>query len=55
MTVLQRMREIGMLRTLGLGRLGVVRTIVLEALLLGVTGTILGLGVGTAWPSASSR
>ena len=46
MTVLQRMREIGMLRTLGLGRLGVVRTIVLEALLLGVTGTILGLGVG---------
>ena len=46
MTVLQRMREIGMLRTLGLGRMGVVRTIVLEAFLLGIIGTALGLAVG---------
>jgi putative ABC transport system permease protein len=46
MTVLQRMREIGMLRTLGASRRMVARTVLTEALIVGVIGTILGLGLG---------
>ena len=46
MTVLQRMREIGMLRTLGATRRMVVRTVLLEALAIGAVGTALGLGLG---------
>ena len=46
MTVLQRMREIGMQRTLGATRPMIVRSVLLEALLLGALGAVLGLGVG---------
>jgi putative ABC transport system permease protein len=46
MTVLQRMREIGMLRTLGASRGMVARTVLTEALVVGVIGTFLGLGLG---------
>ncbi len=46
MTMLQRMREIGMLRTLGAGRGMILRSVLLEALLLGIVGSILGLGLG---------
>ena len=46
MTVLQRMREIGMLRTLGASRGMVARTVLTEALVVGVIGTMLGLGLG---------
>jgi putative ABC transport system permease protein len=46
MTVLQRMREIGMLRTLGATRGMVTRTVLTEALLIGAIGTVLGLGLG---------
>ena len=46
MTVLQRMREIGMQRTLGATRPMVVRSVLLEAILLGVVGAIIGLGLG---------
>ncbi len=46
MTVLQRTRELGMLRTLGATRTMVVRTVLREALVLGVVGCALGLGVG---------
>jgi putative ABC transport system permease protein len=46
MTVLQRMREIGMLRTLGASRSMVARTILTEALAVGLTGTVVGLGIG---------
>jgi putative ABC transport system permease protein len=46
MTVLQRMREIGMLRTLGASRGMVARTVLEEALVVGVIGTLLGLGLG---------
>lgn len=46
MTVLQRMREIGMLRTLGASRGMVARTVLTEALMVGVVGTLLGLGLG---------
>ena len=46
MTVLQRMREIGTLRTLGASRRLVTRTILIEALIIGVVGSVLGLGLG---------
>ncbi|TML05067.1 MAG: ABC transporter permease [Actinobacteria bacterium] len=46
MTVLQRTRELGMLRTLGATRRMVKRTVLLEALVLGVVGSLLGLGLG---------
>ena len=46
MTVLQRTREIGMLRTLGAGRGLVIRTLLVEALALGLFGTALGLAAG---------
>jgi putative ABC transport system permease protein len=46
MTVLQRMREIGMLRTLGAGRRMIARTVLLEALVIGAVGTVFGLALG---------
>jgi len=46
MTVLQRMREIGTLRTLGAPRRLVTRTILTEALIVGALGSVLGLGLG---------
>jgi putative ABC transport system permease protein len=51
-TVLQRTREIGMLRTLGVTRSGVVRQVIAEALVLGVAGSLLGLAVGVALAGA---
>jgi putative ABC transport system permease protein len=46
MTVLQRMREIGTLRTLGAPRRLITRTILGEALVIGALGSLLGLGLG---------
>jgi putative ABC transport system permease protein len=46
MTVLQRMRELGTLRTLGATPRMVVRTVMVEALALGILGSLLGLGLG---------
>jgi putative ABC transport system permease protein len=46
MTVLQRMREIGMQRTLGATRPMIVRSVLIEAALLGLVGAPLGLGLG---------
>jgi putative ABC transport system permease protein len=46
MTVLQRMREIGTLRTLGASRRLITRTILTEALIVGALGSVLGLGLG---------
>jgi putative ABC transport system permease protein len=46
MTVFQRMREIGMLRTLGATRGMVTRSVLTEAALLGVVGAVLGVGLG---------
>jgi putative ABC transport system permease protein len=46
MTVLQRSRELGMLRTLGATRRMVKRTVLAEALVLGLVGSVLGLGLG---------
>jgi putative ABC transport system permease protein len=46
MTVLQRTRELGMLRTLGATRRMVKRTVLAEALALGLIGSVLGLALG---------
>jgi len=46
MTVLQRMREIGMQRTLGATRPMVVRSVLVEAGAMGLIGAPLGLGLG---------
>jgi len=46
MTVFQRMREIGMLRTLGATRGMVSRSVLTEAALLGIVGAVLGVGLG---------
>jgi putative ABC transport system permease protein len=49
-TVAQRTREFGLLRTLGASRAQIMRSVVQEGLLLGVVGAVLGLfgGIGLA-------
>ncbi len=47
-TVAQRTREFGLLRTLGASRRQIMQTVVAEGLLLGVTGAVLGLFAGIA-------
>ena len=50
MTVAQRTREFGMLRTIGASRRQILQAVVLEALLIGFAGSVLGLlaGIGLA-------
>jgi putative ABC transport system permease protein len=48
MTVFQRTREIGMLRTLGAGRWRITGSVLREAALLGLLGAAIGLGLGIA-------
>jgi putative ABC transport system permease protein len=45
-TVAQRVREFGMLRTLGAGRGQILSSVVVEALAIGVLGALLGLAGG---------
>ncbi|HEU4944750.1 MAG TPA: ABC transporter permease, partial [Solirubrobacterales bacterium] len=47
-TVAQRIREFGMLRTLGAGRGQILGSVVVEALLIGLLGALLGLAGGYA-------
>ncbi len=47
-TVAQRVREFGLLRTLGASRGQIMRSVVAEGLLLGVAGSVAGLLVGLA-------
>ncbi|MFN3649177.1 MAG: FtsX-like permease family protein [Armatimonadota bacterium] len=47
MAVVRRRREIGVLRSLGVTRGGIVRLFLGEALFLGVIGSLLGLALGT--------
>ncbi len=46
MTVLERTRELGMLRALGSTRAMIARSVVLEAMLLGIFGSLLGVLFG---------
>lgn len=45
-TVAQRTREFGMLRTLGAGRSQILRTVLIESFLIGLFGSVLGILVG---------
>jgi putative ABC transport system permease protein len=46
MTVVERTREFGMLRTIGMSRSQVTRQVLIEAVILGILGTVLGIGMG---------
>uniref|UniRef100_UPI0034E051CB ABC transporter permease n=1 Tax=Streptomyces harbinensis TaxID=1176198 RepID=UPI0034E051CB len=46
MLVAQRTREIGLLRAIGSGRGQINRSVLIEALLLGLIGSVLGFGAG---------
>jgi len=48
MAVLQRTREIGILKALGASRWYVINTVLREAVLLAIVGTILGIGMSYA-------
>ena len=48
LSVVERRREIGMLRAVGMQRKQVRRTIYLESLLIAVFGAVLGLAIGLA-------
>jgi putative ABC transport system permease protein len=48
MTVVERIRELGLLRAAGAGRIQVVRVVVSQALVLGTLGGIVGLAFGCA-------
>ncbi|MBI5029435.1 MAG: ABC transporter permease [Chloroflexi bacterium] len=48
MTIVERTREIGMLRTLGMTRGQIMQQILVEATILGVVGSVLGVIVGIA-------
>jgi putative ABC transport system permease protein len=48
MTVVERTREIGMLRALGMTRRQVLGQILAEAAMVGIAGSVLGVGVGLA-------
>ena len=45
-TVAQRMREFAMLRTLGASRRQVMRSVLLEAALMGLVASLIGIGFG---------
>jgi len=46
MTVVERTREFGMLRTIGMTRRQIILQVILEALTLGILGSLLGILVG---------
>lgn len=55
LSVVERRREIGMLRAVGMQRAQVRRTIYLESLLISVFGAVLGLGLGIGFGSLFTR
>lgn len=55
LSVLERRREIGVLRALGLTRVQLRRSLTLEAVLLAAVGTVLGLVLGAGFGYAGAR
>jgi putative ABC transport system permease protein len=55
LSVVERRREIGMLRAIGMQRAQVRRTIYLESLLIAVFGAVLGLILGLSYGSLFTR
>ena len=55
--VIQRTREIGILKSLGVSRFDLLRLAVLEALLISIAGVVLGIGLSFAakWGLAVAR
>lgn len=48
MSVLERTRELGMLAAMGMRRRSMVRLVLTEGLIIGLVGSIIGAGLGTA-------
>lgn len=46
MTIVERTREIGMLRSIGMPRRGIIQMVLAEAILLSSVGSLLGIGAG---------
>ena len=55
MTVVERTREFGMLRTLGMTREQVIYQVLVEAVSMGIVGSLLGLGLGFLMSSGLSQ
>lgn len=56
LSVMERVREIGMTRAIGMSRWGIMGMITLESVLITIFGTIIGLlvGMGLSWALVSS-
>ena len=52
LSVIERTREIGLLRSVGLGRLQLAGTVTIESVLTALFGTVVGVGVGVALAAA---
>ncbi|RMI45669.1 ABC transporter permease [Streptomyces triticirhizae] len=55
LSVVERTREIGLMRAIGLSRLQLRRMIRLESVVIALFGALLGLGLGMAWGTAGQR
>jgi len=55
LSVLERTRELGLLRAVGLGRAQTIRMITVEAVVISVFGALLGVAVGTGLGAAVVR
>ncbi|MCD0481792.1 ABC transporter permease [Streptacidiphilus sp. ASG 303] len=55
LSVVERTREIGLLRALGLSRRQLRRMVRLESVVIAVFGAVLGTGLGLAWGTAAQR
>ncbi|GGU50615.1 ABC transporter permease [Streptomyces violascens] len=55
LSVVERTREIGLLRAIGTSRRQIGRMIRLESVLIAVHGALLGLGLGLAWGIAGQK
>ena len=55
LSVIERTREIGLLRAIGTSRRQLRRLVRLESVLIAIHGAILGLALGLAWGVAGQR
>ncbi|MEW1721398.1 FtsX-like permease family protein [Streptomyces sp. NPDC093109] len=55
LSVVERTREIGLLRAIGLSRRQLRRMIRLESVVIALFGALLGLGLGMGWGTAAQR
>mgnify|MGYP006332054745 FL=1 len=55
LSVIERTREIGLLRAVGLGRLQLAGTVTIESVLTSVFGTVVGLAVGVGLAATQPR